>query len=135
MRQTTLMTAALSMALLTAMPARADFQIGHAEAEPLIVLGRPGDAAPPVRPGRLPRAAAVAPRFRTARGFGQAVPLRFAARQIVPATVSVRYGPGADPDAGVDWTGDAPWNRVLAAAVKPLGLRLTIGAQTVLISR
>jgi len=135
MHQTTLLTAALSMALLTAMPARADFQIGRAEAEPVIILGRTGDAAPPVRLGPLPRARAVGLRFKTSRGFGRAVPLRFAVRQIVPSTVSVRYGPGVDPDAGVDWSGNAPWNQVLGAAVRPLGLHLTVGAQLVLISR
>ena len=50
----------------------------------------------------------------------------FAVRQIVPATVKVTYGPGADPNALVDWKGGQTWNRVLLAAVKPLGLRLVL---------
>ena len=63
-------------------------------------------------------------RFEMAYGFGDHIPLSFAVRQIVPATVKVTYGPGADPNALVDWKGGQTWNRVLLAAVKPLGLRL-----------
>jgi len=63
-------------------------------------------------------------RFEMAYGFGDQIPLSFAVRQIVPATVKVTYGPGADPNALVDWKGGQTWNRVLLAAVKPLGLRL-----------
>jgi hypothetical protein len=64
------------------------------------------------------------PRFEMAYGFGDQIPLSFAARQIVPPTVKVTYGPGADPNALVDWKGGQTWNRVLLTAVKPLGLRL-----------
>ena len=77
----------------------------------------------------------AAPRFKAAAGFGQGVPLAFAARQIVPSALAVRFGAGVDPDSAVDWTGGAPWNRVLAAAIAPLGLRLTVGATSALISR
>ena len=77
----------------------------------------------------------AAPRFGAAAGFGRGVPLAFAARQIVPPALAVRFGPGVDPDSAVDWTGGAPWNRVLAAAIAPLGLRLTVGATAALISR
>jgi hypothetical protein len=68
----------------------------------------------------------AAPRFKTAYGFGNRIPLSFAVRQIVPATVSVTYGRGADPNALVDWKGGQAWNRALLDAVKPLGLRLLI---------
>jgi hypothetical protein len=44
----------------------------------------------------------------------------------VPPAVKVTYGPGADPDALVDWRGGQGWNRVLFDAVKPLGLRLVM---------
>ena len=64
------------------------------------------------------------PRFEMAYGFGDQIPLSFAVRQIVPPTVKVTYGPGADPNALVDWKGGQTWNRVLLTAVKPLGLRL-----------
>lgn len=65
-------------------------------------------------------------RFKPAYGFGEAIPLSFAVRQIVPPTVKVTYGPGADPNALVDWKGGRAWNRVLLEAVKPLGLRLVM---------
>lgn len=65
-------------------------------------------------------------RFRVASGFGDQVPLRFAVRQIVPRTIKVSYGPNVNPDALVDWKGGQPWNRALATAVKPLGLRLVV---------
>ena len=45
------------------------------------------------------------PRFEMAYGFGYQIPLSFAVRQIVPSTVKVTYGPGADPNALVDWKG------------------------------
>jgi hypothetical protein len=68
----------------------------------------------------------VSPRFKLAYGFGSRIPLSFAVRQIVPPAVKVTYGPGADPDALVDWRGGRGWNRVLLDAVKPLSLRLVM---------
>jgi hypothetical protein len=65
-------------------------------------------------------------RFKLAYGFGNRIPLYFAVRQIVPPAVNVTYGPGADPNALVDWRGGQGWNRVLLDAVKPLGLRLVM---------
>ena len=59
-------------------------------------------------------------------GFGNQVPLAFAIRQIVPAGVAVRYGPGADPAILVDWKGGAPWDQVLKASVKQAGLRVIV---------
>ena len=64
------------------------------------------------------------PRFEMAYGFGDQIRLSFAVRQIVPPSFKVTYGPGADPNALVDWKGGQTWNRVLLTAVKPLGLRL-----------
>jgi hypothetical protein len=90
----------------------------------------------PARPDpRRHLASPVAPRFRAAAGFGQGVPLAFAARQIVPPAVAVRFGPGVDPESSVDWIGGRRWNRVLAAAIAPLGLHLTVSATAALISR
>ena len=57
-------------------------------------------------------------------GFGDQVPLSFACRQIVPASVTVSYGPGADPRMLVTWKGGDTWPHVLSNAIKPLGLRM-----------
>lgn len=81
------------------------------------------EAAPPDRP-RVPYA----------RGFGHAVPLSFAARQIVPRNVTIRFGAGVDQTALVDWSGGRPWNLVMGAAVRPLHLHLTFSRTSVLIS-
>ena len=69
-----------------------------------------------------------------ARGFGHAVPLSFAARQIVPRNVAIRFGVGVDQSLPVNWTGSRPWNLVMGAAVKPLHLHLTFNRTSVLIS-
>jgi hypothetical protein len=60
----------------------------------------------------------------TARGFGSKIPLAFAVRQIVPASINVSFAPGADQDALVDWQGGKRWNIVLTEAIRPLGLEL-----------
>jgi hypothetical protein len=70
-----------------------------------------------------------------ANGFGQSVPLAFAVRQIVPATIQVSYGPTADQDALVDWRGGRKWTRVLREAVRPLGLRVRLRRSTVTIGK
>ena len=57
-------------------------------------------------------------------GFGDQVPLSFACRQIVPQGIRVAFGPGASPDALVDWKGGDPWPLVLARAIRPLGLHM-----------
>ena len=75
-------------------------------------------------PGKSP--APASRRLKVAFGFGARIPLSFAVRQIVPPAVKVTYGPGADPNALVDWKGGQAWNRVLFDAVKPLGLRLVM---------
>ncbi len=118
--------------LLSAPCARADFVVaGQNSAVP---PGSPAgqgaqDAASP--DGGGPAVSADTPHpaqppFMLAQGFGDQVPLRFAVRQIVPRAVKVTYGPGADPDAAVDWQGGQGWNRVLFNAVRPLGLRLVM---------
>jgi hypothetical protein len=70
-------------------------------------------------------------RWLMARGFGRHVTLRFAAEQIIPKAVKVTYGPGADPDALVDWKGGEAWNDVLRDAVEPLGLHLVMSNMAV----
>ena len=77
---------------------------------------------------------ALRSRFLMAQGFGHQVPLSFAIRQIVPHTTVIRFGPGIDSTAPVTWSGGRPWNRVLAAALRPLRLRMTTTARSVMIS-
>lgn len=76
-----------------------------------------------------------APRFKTAWGFGDQIPLAFACRQIVPPGIRVTYGPGADPKALVSWKGGSAWSHVLSAAVRPLGLHLMITRTAIEIRR
>ncbi len=123
----------LIVAFLTTTPVRADFVLGGAK--PAGVAPAPIRAAPSSAdlPAEEPEQAAL--RFKLARGFGNAVPMSFAVRQIVPAAVRVHYGAAVDPDALVSWKGDRPWNQVLAAAVRPLRLRIVTGTDTVLITR
>jgi len=114
-------------------PAYADFVLGNAKP-----ASGPAAATPATPPSSDVTADAVeqtVPRFKRARGFGDAVPMAFAVRQIVPAGVRVRYGAGINPDTLVSWKGDRPWNQALAAAVHPLRLRIVTGLDSVLITR
>lgn len=112
----------------TMAPARADFQLmptlpGAAQASQTaaapIILSPPADRVPA-------RRIAGPPAFPVTQGFGQRVPLAFAARQIVPAGVKTNFGPGVDQAALVDWSGGRPWIEVLRGAVHPLGLHVTV---------
>lgn len=73
---------------------------------------------------KVPKAPASG--FAIARGFGEQVPLSFAVRQIVPASVKVHYGKTVDQTTPVDWKGGRPWNAVLWSAIHPLGLHLVL---------
>lgn len=66
------------------------------------------------------------PHLVLARGFGHQVPLAFAVRQIVPATVKVHFALAVDQTTPVDWKGGRPWNAVLWSAIHPLGLHLVL---------
>ena len=79
-------------------------------------------------------AAPARPHFRLATGFGHEVPLSFAVRQVVPAHIKVAFDNGVDRDVPVSWQGGRPWNEVLRAAVKPLGLHITLSPGIVRIS-
>jgi hypothetical protein len=119
-------SSAILLILAVTMPAataRADF---------VITSMPPVQTAPPIVqtiPDKSPELAST--RFKLAFGFGDRIPLSFAVRQIVPPAVKVTYGPGADPNAPIDWKGGQAWNRVLSEAVKPLGLRLVISRMAV----
>ena len=110
-------------ATMPAATARADFVI---TSTPPVQTARP---IVQTIPDKSPEPAST--RFKLAFGFGDRIPLSFAVRQIVPPAVKVTYGPGADPNAPVDWKGGQAWNRVLSEAVKPLGLRLVVSRMAV----
>ena len=118
--------------LLFAPSARADFVVagrnpaappGSPSAQGAQEAARPDGGGPS---GSTETPHPAQPPFMLAQGVGDQVPLRFAVLQIVPRAVKVTYGPGADPDAAVDWQGGQGWNRVLINAVRPLGLRLVM---------
>jgi len=115
--------------------ARADFVIGGAT-EPASADAAPGQPIrlnPEAEAAPIPRP--LPPRLRTVTGFGDQVPLAFAVRQIVPRTVAVSYGPGASSDSLVTWRGGAPWNQVLQAAIRPLGLHVVLAPGAVRIRK
>jgi hypothetical protein len=117
MRPMRILMILMALATITLNPAaRADFVITSMPP----TSGSITEAVPDNSPDPVPT------RFKLAFGFGKRIPLSFAVRQIVPAAVKVTYGPGADPDALVDWRVGQGWNRVLFDAVKPLGLRLVM---------
>ena len=126
MRRMTAFTACVSL-LLVSGPSRADFTV-KTVAGPITLSPQPSEPAVPRPPTRVPA-------FRTAVGFGTDVPLEFAVKQIVPSGITARFGQGVDRSAPVDWTGGRPWNRVLATAIQPLGLRMTTGATAVTITK
>ena len=68
-------------------------------------------------------------------GFGAAVPLAFACRQIVPKSVTVAYGKDVDPETPVNWNGGRPWAAVLRDALRPAGLTLVPHGSVVEIRR
>ncbi len=135
-------------------PAQADFALAPGTPAPAGPTS-PAAAASPASPSALTTTSAAAsiggragrkyaahpaphPRDRdpsVARGFGSQIPLAFAVRQIVPSTIKVLYGPGADQNALVDWQGGKRWSVVLAEAVRPLGLRIRVEARGVTISQ
>ena len=121
---------AAGLGIAAAAPAHADFLLAPSAptASPTAEAstGRVNIAVPPRRrPPSLP----------AAEGFGEAVPVHVAARQIVPEGVSVVFGDGVDRELPVDWRGGRPWNLVLADAIKPLGFKLSRTANQVSITR
>lgn len=113
--------------LASAMPTRAEFAVGG--------MGRPNYLTLQPTEQQRPEPTDIAPKFKITEGFGKDVSLKFAAKQIVPSGVTVLFGRGVDRGSPVNWSGGRPWNRALAAAIQPLGLRMTIGTKTVTISR
>ena len=123
----------LIVACLHGHPAGADFRIQGAAPEG----GATSFPASPVPDEPTPRKRVqvmLQPRVPLAIGFGRQIPLSFAVRQIVPASLPVSFAPDVDQDALVDWSGGRPWDQVITAVVQPLRLRAIISARGVLIS-
>lgn len=59
-------------------------------------------------------------------GFGKAIPLGFALRQIVPHGVLVVIRDGVRTSTIVSWHGGVPWNIALQRALAAAGLRAKI---------
>jgi hypothetical protein len=67
----------------------------------------------------------------TVDGFGNDIPLSFAAQQIVPKGFLVNFGPGVDKDMRVSWKGGADWHDVLADTVRPKGIEVSYEGELV----
>ena len=139
MRSFLLTQATLALAILVGQPgmALADFRLNSGQAAERPPARPPADSmaqSVPEVDGDM-RPVVPASRFHVAQGFGRSVSLQFATRQIVPPAVAVRFSAGVDPASLVTWSGGQPWNRVLAAAVQPMGLRIVTGVNSVLILR
>ena len=122
----------LIVACLHGHPASADFRIQGAAPE----SGATSFPASPVPDEPAPRRrvrVTVRPRVPLAIGFGRQIPLSFAARQIVPASLPVSFAPDVDQDALVDWSGGRSWSQVIKAVVQPLRLRAVVTDRGVLI--
>ena len=134
--------AVLLYPLVLAQPARAEFQIVPTRLDPGS-FGQAGAQSIALNPDKTVSTAAdvrrtriaVTPLVPVALGFGKQVPLAFATRQIVPAGIKVTFGPEVERDAPVDWSGGRPWVEALRAAVRPLGLRVSVGWKALSITR
>jgi len=123
--------AAATLTVASAMPAQADLVLGGTPTIPLAAAASTSSLPPVAAPASERRPVALP----VAKGFGEQVSLRFAARQIVPSSLALAIADDVDANTTVTWQGDRPWNRVLQDVLKPLDLRLTITGKTALISR
>lgn len=118
------------LGIAAAAPAHADFLLAPSAPPAFPTAGAgPGAVKIAVPSRRRP------PSLPAVVGFGEAVPVHVAARQIVPEGISVVFGDGVDRELPVDWRGGRPWNLVLADAIKPLGFKLSRTANQVSITR
>lgn len=95
---------------------------------PSVSSGTPMDLAP-----EAPEQAPARPRYSMAHGFGNDVPLSFAAKQIVPHSIRVVYRKDVDQEALVSWKGGKPWNQVLGAALAHHRLHMVLIGRTLTI--
>lgn len=101
---------ALLAVVACAAPGRAEFLLRAPPQDPIPSETAPAAAARVPRPGPRPYAP---------RGFGDDVPLRVAAQQIVPPGTKVEFAPDVSPDAAVTWRGGQAWWVALSRAVEP----------------
>lgn len=113
--------------LLTSPLHPADFQLTPSQLAPSSGIMSPiANAAKPLEPG-------LEPRYSIAQGFGNGVPLSFAAKQIVPSAFQVTYRRGVNQNQLVSWFGGRPWNEVLWLALRQQGLHMAVLGRTVTI--
>ena len=106
--------------LLTSPLLPADFQLVPASpTQPAPSASTRGESAGPEE-------APAGPRYSIVHGFGNAVPLAFAIKQIVPPAFRVLYRGPVDDGLLVTWAGERPWNQALAAALRQHGLHLIL---------
>ncbi|MDN3564328.1 hypothetical protein QWZ14_08105 [Paeniroseomonas aquatica] len=118
------------LGIVAAVPAHAEFLLAPTGSSWVPVVGASsGPVSITVPPRRRPQS------LPSVQGFGDAVPLHVAARQIVPEGTSLVFGDGVDRELPIDWQGGRPWNLVLADAIKPLGFKLARTASQVSITR
>lgn len=118
---------ALAGLALSSLSARAEFVL-QAPPPPPPIATPPADPAPRVHTRRVHP---VVSKQQIAEGFGHRIPLAIALEQILPPESKVEFGPGVDEQRPVDWTGGRPWQEVVRATLRPLGLRSTLAGNKV----
>ena len=126
----------LSSAMILIQPVPVDFKLEGVSPPPAVsVQPLVQSTAPEGQPeGGGPPRPAVRPHPRLATGFGRNVPLEFAVRQVVPATMHVEYGDTVDRQLRVSWQGGKPWQQVLRAVLVPIGLRVVTSGRAIKIT-
>ncbi len=129
------MVLGLSSAIMLLQPVQVDFRLDGISppvavaVQPLVEAApsktAPDGPAPPYAAVRLPVLAV---------GFGHDVPLEFAVRQLVPATMRIEYGDTVDRQLRVSWQGGKAWEEVLRTVTTPIGLRVMTSGRTVRIA-
>lgn len=84
---------------------------------------------------QAPASAPVVPAAKVIDGFGKQVPLVIAMRQILPSDYGFAHRDGVDLGQLIDWQGGRPWPQVLSEALAPVGVKVTISGDTVLLEK
>ncbi len=129
------MVLGLSSAIMLLQPVHVDFRLDGISPPVAVAVQPLVEVAPPKMPpdGPAPPHPAARPPL-MAVGFGHDVPLEFAVRQLVPATMRVEYGDTVDRQLRVSWQGGKPWDEVLRIVTTPIGLRVMTSGRTVRIA-
>jgi len=67
-------------------------------------------------------------------GFGNAVPLEFALRQIIPRSIAVSFDPRVDVSTPVNWQGGREWMAVLEDTLKSVDLKAKLQGTELIIT-